>query len=54
MICIAIYSMNFVWKIEIKGNQKISSEDIITYLKEYDIEIGKKKRSSRYSEVKYI
>ena len=41
--CIAMYSGNFVWEIQIKGNTRISSDEIMDYLSEYDINIGIKK-----------
>lgn len=42
MISIGIYSLNFVWNIEIKGNTKVSTQEIITCLQENEVDIGQK------------
>lgn len=43
LICIGIYSLGFVWHIEIKGNSSLSASEIITYLQENAVEVGDKK-----------
>ena len=45
VLCIGIYSFNFIWDIEIKGNQKVSKERILSCLQENAIEIGLKKKA---------
>lgn len=46
IILIAIFlSSNFIWNIEIIGNEKISTEELIQDLKEEGLEIGKLKSS---------
>jgi len=39
-ICMAIYSFNFVWNINITGNSNVSSQDILDYLAKQKIEVG--------------
>lgn len=43
LIGIGFYSLNFVWNIEVKGNTRVSTQDIIDCLLENEVEIGKKK-----------
>lgn len=46
LICfcgIAVYSLSFVWNIEIRGNEKITTSEILDCLYENEIEIGKKR-----------
>ena len=45
VFCLGLYSLNFIWNIEIKGNQKVSTEAIISCLQENSIEVGLKKRN---------
>ena len=45
MMCVGIYSMNFVWNIEIIGNTKVNTQEIIEYLQERKVEVGQKKDS---------
>lgn len=41
--CIGIYSLSFIWKIEIIGNEKITTSEILDCLYENEISIGKKR-----------
>ena len=43
--CIGVYSLNFVWDIEVKGNQKVSEQEIIECLQENDVDVGLKKNT---------
>ena len=43
LLCIFLYSLNFVWQIEIQGNDKISSYELIQFLEEHNITTGIKK-----------
>lgn len=43
LLFLALYSMNFVWNIEINGNQIVTSEAIIYCLQTNNIDIGQKK-----------
>lgn len=43
IICIGIYSLNFVWEIKINGNQQIPTQDILECLSENDVEVGQKR-----------
>lgn len=42
---IGIYSLSFVWNIEVKGNEKVSTQEIISCLEDNSIDIGLKKNS---------
>lgn len=42
-LCVGFYSLNFVWNIEIKGNQKISTQQIISCLHDNSVDIGLEK-----------
>lgn len=42
-ICLGLYSFNFIWNIEIKGNYKISEIEIMDCLTQNDITVGKKR-----------
>lgn len=42
LISIGIYSLNFVWKIEVKGNTKVSTQEIISCLQENEVDVGQK------------
>lgn len=41
--CIFAYSFNFIWDIEIHGNQKIATYELMDFLKAQEIEAGIKK-----------
>ncbi len=41
LLCIYLYSTTFIWNIRISGNEAISSEEIIAFLEEQDIRVGK-------------
>lgn len=43
LICVGIYSMGFIWEIEVKGNEVLSASEIITYLEENKVVVGDKK-----------
>lgn len=42
LICIVFYSLNFIWNIEIKGNQQIPTQDILECLTQNEVKIGQK------------
>ena len=45
VLCIGFYSLSFIWKIEVKGNSKVTTQEIIAYLNENAIETGLKKKN---------
>lgn len=45
LLCLSFYSLNFVWNIEVKGNTKVSTQDILECLKENEINIGLKREA---------
>ncbi len=51
LICISIYSLNFIWSIEISGNSKISTNEMLDFLAEQNVTTGKK---SEYIDCTYI
>ena len=44
IMCIGLYSLSYVWNIEIIGNDFVSTQDIMECLRENDVEIGLKKK----------
>jgi len=43
LCCIGVYSLSFVWHIEIRGNEQITTAEILDCLYKNEIEIGKKR-----------
>ena len=54
LIGLSVYSLNFVWNIEVKGNARVSTEDIVNYLNENEINIGLKRKSIDCSQVELL
>lgn len=54
LMCIGFYCLNFVWNIEIKGNTKISKDEIIQCLQENNIDIGVKKEKVDCSKIELL
>ncbi len=54
LICIGLYSFNFVWNIEVKGNAKVSTQDIMECLQENAVEIGLKKETIDCSKIELL
>ena len=54
LVCVGFYSLNFVWSIEVKGNAKVSTQDIMEYLLENEIEAGIKKEAVDCSGVELL
>lgn len=53
-LCIAIYSLNFIWNIEIKGNNKLTSEEILSCLHACNVSVGQKKEHIDCSGIEVI
>ena len=53
-LCLVAYSMNYVWAIQIKGNAKISTQDIIDCLQDNNVVIGQKKESVDCSNIEIM
>lgn len=51
--CIAVYQLQYIWQIEIQGNEKISTYQIISFLEENHIETGIKKRTIDCTSLEY-
>lgn len=43
LVCVGIYSLGFVWNIEVKGNDAIATSEIIACLEENEVLVGEKK-----------
>ena len=54
LLSLGIYSLNFVWMFDVKGNSKLSSYEIIDYLIENDINIGQKKETIDCSKIETL
>lgn len=54
LICLSVYSLNYVWSIEVKGNTKVSTEDILEYLNENEISIGLKRKTIDCSQIELL
>jgi len=54
VILIFIYSFNFVWQIEIYGNEKVSSHELNEFLLNQNITTGMKKESIDCSNLEYL
>lgn len=53
-LCLVFYSFNFLWNIEIKGNSKVSTEEILECLEEHEIEVGLKRHTIDCSYIELI
>ena len=53
-LSIGFYSLNFVWNIEITGNQNVSTEEIIECLISHEIDIGLKKEQIDCSKIERL
>ena len=53
-LTIGIYSLNYVWNIEVSGNSKVSTQEIIACLQENDINIGLKKKAVDCSGIEFL
>ena len=54
LICIGIYSLNFVWNISVKGNIRVSTESIIECLQQNKVEIGLQRKDIDCSEIELL
>lgn len=54
IVCIGFYSLNFVWNIEVMGNNQISTHEIISYLNKNDVNIGQKKKEINCSGIEIL
>lgn len=54
VLCIGVYSLNYIWNIEIIGNEKVRTQEIMDYLQESDIDIGLKKNEIDCSGIEYL
>ena len=52
-IVVAIYQFQFIWHIEIHGNENISTYDIVSFLEEINIQTGIKRQSVDCSNIEY-
>lgn len=53
LICMFVYSRNFVWEIQIHGNERISTNDLEDFLSLQNIESGIKKEAIDCSKLEY-
>ena len=53
-VCIGCYSLSYVWDIEIKGNTKVSTQDILMCLKENKVDVGLKKEEINCSKIEVL
>lgn len=51
---IGIYSLNFVWNIDIKGNSKISTQEILECLQENEVSIGLKREKINCPQIELL
>ncbi len=54
VLCVGVYSLNFIWEIQISGNSKISTKEVLDYLEQQEIVVGKKCDSIDCSSVEYL
>lgn len=54
LMCVGFYSSNFVWNIEVKGNAKVSTQDIMECLQENAVEVGLKKETINCSSIELL
>ena len=54
LLCFGFYSLNFVWNIEVKGNSKVSTQDILECLDENEIKIGLKQETIDCSKIELL
>lgn len=48
-----LYSFNFIWQIDIQGNEKIATYDIMQFLEEHNVRVGAKKETLDYTDLEY-
>lgn len=53
LACLGIYSSTFIWDIRIEGNYQVSEQELLQFLAEQEIEIGKKRNSVDCSQIEY-
>lgn len=53
IVCMAIYSSTFIWDIRIEGNNQVSEQELLHFLAENEIEVGKKRNAVDCSELEY-
>ena len=53
IFCIFLYSFHFIWEIEINGNQRISTQDIVQFLEQQDIMVGTRIDNINYADLEY-
>ena len=53
-LCTAFYSYTYVWDIQISGNEKVSTYELLEYLEEQDVTVGKKRASIDCAGVEYL
>ena len=54
LTALGLYSLNFIWNIEITGNKQVKTDQIITYLQENNIDIGLKKNRIDCSKIEVL
>jgi len=52
--CLFLYSFSFVWEIQISGNSKVSTYELLDYLEMQEIIVGKKKDTIDCSAIEYM
>lgn len=52
-VCLATYSSTFVWQIQIEGNQAVSEQELLQFLVEQNVEVGKKQSDVDCSQLEY-
>lgn len=53
LLCLFIYSFRFVWQIEVHGNEKIYTYEIVQFLEEKNIHVGSNKEDINYTDLEY-
>ena len=53
VLCIYVYSFQYIWKIDIKGNQNIPTYDVLEFLETNNVKIGTRKDEINYTDLEY-
>ncbi len=53
-IALVFYSFNFIWNIEITGNSRVSTKEMMEYLSKQQIDVGTKRKDIDCSGVEYL
>ena len=54
IICITLYSHTFVWTIQINGNEKVSTQEMLNTLAQEEIEVGNKCKEIDCAQIEHI